>query len=319
MLRIVYAGSPEISAKVLSDLIESKKVDIAFVLTNAPSAKGRHKALEQTPVAKVAIQAGLPVLEPEKLDAAVREQIEKAKPDLLVCFAYGKIFGPKFMGLFPKGGINLHTSLLPKYRGASPVPAAILAGETETGSSVQRIASEMDKGDVLLQKHMPLSGSENSVEVLNYLTGFGSEMILEVLAQLESGSEKPVVQKDEDASYCTVIKKEDGRIDWSQSAIEINAKVRAFYSWPTAFTTLQDSVLTIHEASVLIEDSVDFNIEKAKPGTIIGIDKKNGIVIQTGNGLLAVQNLQKQGKKAMGWIDFINGAKNLEGLCCTNS
>ncbi len=315
MLKIVYAGSPEISAKVLSDLVESKQAEIVCVLTNAPTAKGRHKTLDSTFVAKVAVESGLSVLEPEKLDAEVREKIENLKPDLLVCFAYGKIFGPKFMALFPKGGINLHTSLLPKYRGASPVPSAILAGDTETGSTVQRLAPEMDKGDILLQKKMALSGTENSIEVLDFLSGFGAEMIVDVLHQIEKGQEKPVRQDEEHASYCTVFKKEDGLINWESSAKDICAKVRALYSWPTAFTKLQDSILTIHEACVF-EGSED--IVQKTPGTIIGIDKKQGILIQTGQGILAVQNLQKQGKKAMDWKSFMNGAKNLEGQCCTN-
>ncbi len=314
MLKIVYAGSPDISATVLAELLESKQVEIVCVLTNAPSAKGRHKALEPTPVAQVALTSQLTVLEPEKLGAEVREQIHALKPDLLVCFAYGKIFGPKFMSLFPLGGINLHTSLLPKYRGASPVPSAILAGETETGSTVQRLAPEMDKGDILLQKKMKLDGTENSVDVLNYLTGFGSEMILDVLQQIENGTENPVVQNESDASYCTVFKKEDGIIDWSASAKAICAKIRALYSWPTAFTKLQDSILTIHEANVLEETHEG----SFKIGEIISIDKKMGILIQTGEGVLAVQKLQKQGKKAMLWKDFVNGTKNLEGQCCTN-
>ncbi len=315
MLRIVYAGSPEISATVLSDIISSKEVEVVLVLTNAPSAKGRHKTLEQTPVAQIAKNANIPVLEPEKLDADTRAIIEKAKPDILVCFAYGKIFGPKFMSLFPKGGINLHTSLLPKYRGASPVPSAILAGEKETGSTVQRLAAEMDKGDILLQKRMPLLGTENSTEVLNFLTGFGSEMILEVLTQIEEGTENPIEQNENEASYCSIFKKEDGIIEWGKSAEEICAKVRALYSWPTAFTKLQETFLTIHNASVFQGAPFEGSF---KIGEIIGIDKKQGILIQTGDGVLAVQNLQKQGKKAMNWKDFVNGSKNLEGQCCTN-
>ncbi len=319
MLKIVYAGSPEISATVLEDLIASKSVEITLVLTNAPSAKGRHKTLEATPVAQVARKSNIPVLEPEKLDAAVRTLIEDATPDLLVCFAYGKIFGPKFMALFPRGGINLHTSLLPKYRGASPVPAAILAGDTEIGSTVQRIAPEMDKGDILLQKRKPLNETENSVDILTYFASIGAFMLLDVLQQLESGTEKPILQNDDEASYCTIFKKEDGIIDWSQSAKKISAKVRAFYSWPTAFTFLQSTMLTIHKAAVFDSLGTSYENSREKAGTVIGIDKKSGILIQTGDGILAIQNLQKQGKKAMNWKDFINGAKNLEGQCCTNS
>ena len=143
-MNILYAGSPDISAKVLEDLCELTKenpdFNIVGVLTNPPSAKGRHKELIPTEVAQSAIKYNIPVLEPEKLDADLREKVAALNPDILVCFAYGKLFGPKFMALFPQGGINLHPSLLPKYRGCAPVPAAILNQEKETGITVQKQA-----------------------------------------------------------------------------------------------------------------------------------------------------------------------------------
>ncbi len=318
MLRIVYAGSPDISAKVLLDIINSKQVEISLVLTNTPSAKGRHKTLEQTPVAKIANEANIRVLEPEKLGSDVREIIASTKPDLLVCFAYGKIFGPLFMSLFPQGGINLHASLLPKYRGASPVPAAILAEEMETGNTVQRIARGMDEGDILLQQKIPLNGTETTTSVLNELTQSGATMLLKVIQQIETGTEKPVAQDNSKASYCSIIKKEEGLINWSLSAKQICAKVRAFHGWPTAFTKLQDNIVSIHEACVYEEDENKYKSSSNKSGTILEVNKVKGIIIQTGKGLLAVQNLQKQGKKAMNWKDFVNGMQNLVGMCCTN-
>ena len=319
MLKILYAGSPEISATALQDLINSKKVDIVGILTNAPRAKGRNKAPTQTAVAHVANAAAIPVLEPEKLTEEVRNQIVTLNPDILVCFAYGKIFGPKFMALFPKGGINLHASLLPKYRGASPVPAAILAGETIVGNTVQRIAQEMDTGDILLQKELLLNGSENSVEVLDTLTSYGADMILKVLSDIEENCENAVPQDNTRASYCSIMQKEDGEIDWNDSAINIYAKIKAFYGWPTAYTCVDGTIVTIHNASIYNSTGTEYENNSTTAGTIIGIDKKDGILIKTGKGILSVQNLQKQSKKAMNFKDFINGMKNIQGMTCTNS
>jgi len=319
VLRVLYAGSPDISATVLKDLVDSGKVCIVGVLSNAPSAKGRHKTLESTPVVAVAHLENLCVIEPEKLDGSVREQIAALKPDIIVCFAYGKLFGPKFMALFPLGGINLHASLLPKHRGCAPAPAAILAGDSETGATVQRIAPEMDRGDILLQHTITLDGSENSEDILQSLTLMGTDMLLEVLVALESGKERAVAQKEADASYCTMLKKEDGLIDWTRTAVDVSAQVRAMYPWPGAFTYLDGALLSIHHAQVFdFVDSV-YVAGHSVPGTVLGVDKECGILVQTGKGILAVQNLQKQGKKAMHWKDFINGMQNLIGACCTNS
>ena len=319
MLKILYAGSPEISATALQDLIDSKSVEIVGVLTNAPRAKGRNKTPTQTPVAQVANNAGIPVLEPEKLTEPERNQIAALNPDIIVCFAYGKIFGPKFMALFPKGGINLHASLLPKYRGASPVPAAILAGESVLGNTVQRIAQEMDTGDILLQKELQLNGTENSVEVLDTLTSYGAEMILQVLSNIENNCENPIPQDNSLASYCSIMQKEDGEINWNDSAFNIHSKIRAFYGWPTAYTGLDGTIVTIHNANIYNSIGTDYENDSNVPGTIIGVDKKAGILVKTGEGILSVQNLQKQSKKAMNFKDFINGMKNIQGMTCTNS
>ncbi|MFI3256892.1 MAG: methionyl-tRNA formyltransferase [Spirochaetales bacterium] len=318
MLKILYAGSPDVSAGVLTDLINSKKVTIVAVLTNAPSAKGRHKTPQQTPVAQVAVNAGIPVLEPERITEDVRNRIAEYQPDILVCFAYGKIFGPKCMSLFPLGGINLHTSLLPKFRGASPVCAAILAGEKETGVTVQRIAPEMDTGDILLQHRLTLSGTENSQEILFKLAESGGNMLNEVLNNIENGTEIAIKQNESDATYCAVLKKEDGIIDWEKTADEICTLVRAVYSWPGAFTSIDNTLLTLHKASVFDKADSLFNEKNAPPGTLLGTDKESGILFQTGKGILAVQILQKHGKKTMQWKDFANGMHNLVGMCCIN-
>ena len=317
-MNILYAGSPDISAKVLEDLYllteNNPDFNIVGVLTNPPSAKGRHKELVPTEVAQIAIKYQLPVLEPEKLDAELREKVSALNPDILVCFAYGKIFGPKFMALFPQGGINLHPSLLPKYRGCAPVPAAILNQEEETGITVQKLALEMDSGDVLLQVKIPLDFTETSESLLNDAANRGGELFYKVLCDIKDGKANGVPQDSSQATYCEMLKKEDGLIDWTKSAKEISAKIRAYYPWPSSFTMYKDLQLKIHRATVFQgEYSGEASSENSVPGTVLGLDKKSGILIQTGDGILAVENLQLQAKKAMDFKDFLNGNKDFIG------
>lgn len=320
LLRIIFAGSPNISSVLLKDLLEKQGnfYKVVGVLTNPPSVQKRKSTLIPTPVEEVArkyqadnnISEGCDwgIFTPLKLDGECREKIQSLNPDLLVCFAYGKIFGPKFMALFPKGGINVHPSLLPKYRGCAPVPAAILALEKQTGITVQRLAQEMDTGDVLLQKIIDLDGTENSESLLDFCAESSCPMVQEVLEKIADGSVVGTPQEGE-PSYCTMLKKEDGLIDWSKTAEEIDGQIRAFYPWPSTFTKVGENQLQIHCAKLYYGDVKTTGC----PGKVLKADKQNGILVETGNGILALENLQWQTKKAMGWKDFINGAKDFEG------
>ncbi|MBQ1198092.1 MAG: methionyl-tRNA formyltransferase, partial [Spirochaetaceae bacterium] len=291
MLKIVYCGSPEIAALPLKELFEDKTHQIVAVLTNPPSMKGRKGDLVPTPVEMVAreFQAqgrNVEILTPEKLDSSVREKISSLNPDILVCFAYGKIFGPKFLELFPMGAINLHPSLLPKYRGCAPVPAAILNQDKITGITIQRLVQQMDAGDILLQKELVIQDDDNSETVLNKASSQGGKLFLEVLNQIENKTEKPVPQDESQATYCRMLEKEDGKIDWSKSANEIDAKIRAFYPWPGAFTKVGENILKIHSCSVFDMEKfettnitvADCSVQKLSsisgkiPGTVLGVD-----------------------------------------------
>ena len=171
MIKIIFAGSPDAARVTLERLFDAQSTcdfEIAGVLSNPPSAKGRHKDLIPTPVAAFASEKGIPVFTPEHLDGAARESISPLGADLLVSFAYGHIFGPKFLALFPLGGVNLHPSLLPKYRGCTPVPAAILNRDKETAVSLQTLSLKMDEGDILAQTIVELNGTETSESLLNY-------------------------------------------------------------------------------------------------------------------------------------------------------
>lgn len=335
MVRILYAGSPEAAAIPLFHLGRSescgKDFAIAGVLTNPPSAQGRSKALIPTPVAQAARQletelgCTIPVLTPEKLDAAARDAVAELKPDLLVCFAYGKIFGPKFLALFPLGGINLHPSLLPLYRGCAPIPAAILDQQSQTGVSVQKLAQEMDSGDILSQVVLPLTGTETADSLLLQAAEIGGRQLEEVIVTTarNGGLPEGTPQDGTKATYCQMMRKEEGAICWKDSAAAIDAKIRAFTPWPGAFTCALGTTLKLHQATVYRKD-LPPHIQSAHPappapGTVLGTDKAAGILIQTGDGILCVTNLQWQTKKAMDWKDFMNGSGNFIGCHCSFS
>jgi methionyl-tRNA formyltransferase len=321
-MRLLFAGSPGIAVPALRSLFsfvdENADFELAGVLTNPDSSKGRSGTPLPTEIGELAEslsvarnetgKAPFAILKPEKLDAGFREQVAALKPDLLVSFAYGHIFGPKFLALFPLGGINIHPSLLPKYRGPTPIPAAILARDTETGISIQRLAPEMDSGDILIQERVTLNGRETTASLSEVMAEKAAELLPATLRGLRAGTLHAVSQNDEQASYCSLITKEQGRIDWGKSAVEIDARIRAFDPWPLCWTTHGDKQLFILKANVL-EDS-GFSTE---PGLVLGIDKQRGILVQTGNGLLAVTELQYQTKKALPWRDFLNGARNFIG------
>ena len=189
MIRVLYAGSPEASAVTLKLLVEKASAsgyEIAGVLTNSPTAKGRHKELVPTPVGLAARELGLPVFEPEHLDTAAREAVKEINPDIMVVFAYGHIFGPKFMELFRFGGINLHPSARPVYRGCTPVNAAILNGDKETAFTIQKVSKALDEGNILAQEKVILTGNETAGSLLNDAAVKGAELITGILSETSS-------------------------------------------------------------------------------------------------------------------------------------
>ena len=250
----------------------------------------------------------IPQLKPEKLDGRAREEVAALDPDILVSFAYGRIFGPRFLELFPYGGINIHPSLLPKYRGATPIPAAILAGEKETGICVQKLALEMDAGDILARESFALSGRETTLSLSEMSGERAAGMLRELLANFAPALAAARSQEGE-ASYCRQIKKEEGIIDWSKSAAQIDAQIRAYTPWPLSFTCLGEDALFILEAQPFATRTE----ASAAPGTVLGTDREKGILIQTGAGVLAVSRLQWQAKKALDWKAFCNGARDFIG------
>ena len=320
MIKILFAGSPDAARLTLERLTEAQKnfgFEIAGVLSNPPSAKGRHKALVPTPVAAFAAEKGIPVFTPEHLDGKAREEISPLGAELLVCFAYGHIFGPKFLSLFPLGGINLHPSALPKYRGCTPVPAAILNRDESTAVTIQTLGLKMDEGDILAQTEVKLNGRENAEGLLNYSAEEGARLICELIKKADSLGKLPEgAPQSGEASYTGIITKEDGRINWKESAAVLDAKIRAYYPEPGCWCIENGSSLRILEAGIFTgecENICESNIDNSAAGTVLAFSKSDGILIKTGDGILAVRKLQRQGKNVMDYKNFMNGARNFIG------
>jgi methionyl-tRNA formyltransferase len=306
-MKVIFAGTPEFSCPSLSALAE--EFEVCAVLTACDLPKGRGRKLTPSPVADLAESFDIPTLKFSTIGKEARETVTAMTPDLLIAVAYGRIFGPRFLATFGLGGINVHPSLLPKYRGPAPIPAAILAGESETGVTVQKIALEMDAGDVLMQETIQLRGDETTGSLTERCSHIGATLLVQTVRSMENDTTAPERQIESDATYCTLIEKDAGRIDWTLPAKQIDRMIRGYSPWPTAFTTLRGQRLSILSATVLekSDESKKAEDHDAGPGVVTDIDKQRGILVQTGSGSLAVDYLQLQSKKPNRFRDFLNG------------
>jgi methionyl-tRNA formyltransferase len=312
-VRVLFAGTPEIAVPSL-DALAGSPHEIVGVLTAVDRPTGRGRRTAAGPVKERAVSLGLPILQPDRLGSEIRRAVGELKPDLLVCVAYGRIFGPKFLSLFELGGINLHPSLLPKYRGPAPIPAAILGGDTQTGVTIQALALEMDAGDILAQKSVMLSGTETTETLTTHLSGIGAQMLVGVVQSLADGTVTSRPQNAADATSTGLISKADGEIDWTSPADVIERSVRAFYPWPLAFTTFKGQRLNILEStSISVGDESPETAPDGGPGTVVRVDTERGILVETGNGKLALTRLQLQSRKALSFTSFQNGVHDFVG------
>lgn len=327
-MKILYAGSPQASQITLSILYDKQKecgFEIAGVLSNPPSAKGRHKELIPTSVASFAMEKNIPLFTPEHLDKECRDVILPLGADLLVSFAYGHIFGPKFLALFPAGGVNVHPSFLPKYRGCTPVPAAILNSDDKTAVTVQTLSLKMDEGNILKQREIILDGTETGESLLNDCAKIGAELLCELLREMTSSVDKKYslpsgFAQSGEPSYTSMISKQDGKIDWSEDARKIEAKVRAYYPEPGTWCLENQMPLRILQAANISNEDFfaisDVNkkvFENSENGKVMSFKKGLGIFVKAGSRVLVVKTLQRQGKKAMNYQDFLNGARDFIG------
>lgn len=319
MLRVLYAGSPEAAKITLEGLVRCSHengFEIVGVLSNPPSAQGRHKTLVPTPVAEFAQANEIPVFTPEHLDAECREKVSEVKADILVCFAYGHIFGPKFLSLFKYGGMNLHPSALPLYRGCTPVNAAILNGDSSTAFTVQTVGLKMDEGNILAQKIVELNGTETAGGLLNDAALCGVDLISGLLKTVSETLSMPegIVQEGE-PSYTGIITKDMAKIDWNLPSSKIDCMVRAYSPEPCTWTLEKELPLKIISGfSMTEEEASQFSVSAdCQSGTVQAFVKSKGILIRCGKGFFAVTKLQRQGKNPMDYKSFMNGVRDFIG------
>jgi methionyl-tRNA formyltransferase len=311
-MRIVFAGSPAIAVPSLEALAAA--FTVVGVLTNPDRKKGRGKQMSATEVKIKALELGIPVIQHEHLYRQAREEIAALQPDLLVSFAYGRIFGPRFLSLFPLGGVNVHPSLLPSYRGCAPIQAAILSGDRSTGITIQKIALKMDTGDILSQLPIGLDGRETTETLSDTVSHLSPELLVRTLKEYRSSGITPVAQDDGLATYCTFVDRSDALIDWSDSASKISSAIRAYYPWPKAFTHFHDRVLMLTYALPYDGELPGVPLEDTMvPGMVLGASGSAGLIVATGSGLLGVTRLQLQSKKEMDWKAFMNGNPGIIG------
>ncbi|MGK8933113.1 methionyl-tRNA formyltransferase [Pluralibacter gergoviae] len=301
-LRIIFAGTPDFAARHLDALLSSGH-QIAGVFTQPDRPAGRGKKLMPSPVKALAEEKGLPVFQPVSLRPEENQQlVADLQADVMVVVAYGLIL-PKAVLTMPRlGCINVHGSLLPRWRGAAPIQRALWAGDSETGVTIMQMDVGLDTGDMLHKLACPITAEDTSATLYDKLAELGPQGLIETLKQLASGTATPEVQDEARVTYAEKLSKEEARIDWTLSAAQLERCIRAFNPWPMSWFEIEGQPVKVWAASV-IADAAD-----AAPGTILDVSKQ-GIRVATGDGILNLLSLQPAGKKAMSAQDLLNSRR----------
>lgn len=299
-MKIVFMGTPDFASGALKALIGAGH-EITAVYTQPDKPKGRGKEVQMTPVKVVALEHGIPVYQPRRIrEAAEIEILRQIPADIFVVAAFGQILSQEILDMPKFGCVNIHASLLPKYRGAAPIQWAVIDGEEKTGVTIQQMNAGIDTGDILYTKEYVLDPKETGASLFDKLMVLGAEAIVEALPLIEAGKITPVPQNEAEATHAAKLTKQLGEMDFGKSAVELERLVRGLNSWPSAYTFFRGKQLKIWAAEVV--DSVD----EATPGTIIAVDKQS-ITVAAGHGGLQILELQIEGKKRMACKDFLLG------------
>lgn len=321
-MKIVFMGTPDFSAAVLERLHKSYPVSVAVTSPDKPT--GRGYKTQPSPLKVMAESLNIPVLQFAKVSKEGIDDIKSLKPDIVVTAAFGQILSEEFLNIPKYGVLNVHASLLPKYRGSSPIQHAILNDENETGVTIMRTVKAVDAGDILLAKKLEIGKNETAGELFDRLAVLGGEAIVEAISLLESGKAAFVPQNESEATHCSMISKADGKIDFDKftSASEIDRFVRAMTPWPSAYTTVGGKTLKVYKTQAIdgMEDMMyilagysnklrlQFEPDMIKQnGTVVSADSEMGLVI-AGNGyLLRLKEIQLEGSRRMTDVEFLNG------------
>lgn len=310
-MKVIFMGTPDFSVGTLAALVEAGH-EVVLAVTQPDKPKGRGKEMQYTPVKEYALEKGIPVYQPEKVRRPeCIEELKKYQADVCVVIAFGQILPKEILEMTPYGCINVHASLLPKYRGAAPIQWAIINGENVSGVTTMQMDEGLDTGDMLEKAEVPLGEKITGGELHDLLAEAGAKLCVQTLEKLEKGELKPEKQGETPTAYARMLDKKLGNIDWTRPAVEIERLIRGLNPWPSAYTTWNEKTMKIWDADVVDEEKT------AEPGTIIEVTKQT-FSVQTGEGALSINELQIPGKKKMSADAFLRGyqVKTGEKLGC---
>ena len=297
-MRVVFMGTPDIAATCLKKIL-ADGFDVVGVYTQPDRPKGRHMKLVASPVKEVAVAAGIPVFQPEHFrEEETVTELRELKPDICAVVAYGRILPQKVLDVPPLGCINIHASVLPKYRGSAPYQWAVLDGLAQTGVTAMYLSREMDAGDIIDVSKTPIGENETAGELLDRLAVLGAELLSKTLKRFESGKVSAVPQNEAEVSYAPMLDKSICPIDWTKTAQQVHNHVRGLHPWPVATMELQGKTFKVH-ATHVVEGS-------GRPGEILGLTK-TGLRVACGEGAVEILSLQAEGGKRMAAPDYFRG------------
>ena len=306
-MRLLFCGTPQFAVPTLKHLLAQPDFELLAVITQPDRARGRGHQISFSPVKEIALAANLPVHQPEKIRAPeVQELLQNYSPDFIVIIAYGQIIPARLLPISKHGWINLHASLLPKYRGAAPINWAIVNGETRTGLTAMRIDAGMDTGEILLQHELEIGAKETAPELAARLSEAGAPLMVDTLRGLAAGKITPRPQDHSLATLAPILKRDDGRIDWNRTATEIYNRIRGFTPWPGSY-----SVFRGHSCHLWAEP-VSNKKRDAPPGTLL-LEGDELLVVCGGATLLGLLAVQLEGRNRVSALEFANGARLKSG------
>ena len=304
-MRIVFAGTPDFAATALTALLAAH-VNVVGVYTQPDRPAGRGRKLLPGPVKQVALKAGIAVFQPENFKTEeARQQLAELQPDVMIVAAYGLILPTSVLSIPLHGCLNIHASLLPRWRGAAPIQRAIAAGDKTSGITIMQMDKGLDTGAMLLKVATPIQRDDTGGSLHDRLANLGGEAIVTALQLLQQNKLQPEPQQDDQACYAHKLAKQEGQIDWHADALAIERLIRAFNPWPGTFTDLGDQRIRLHLAQ-----AVEAGSHQASPGTVLS-RQREGIDIACGNGILRVSHVQLPGARAQSVNDLINGGKQI--------
>ena len=302
-MKIIFMGTPDFAVGTLEALIEAGH-EVVLAVTQPDKPKGRGKEMQYTPVKECALKHDIPVFQPIRVrEAECIEELRKYNADIMVVVAFGQILPKEILEMCTYGCVNVHASLLPKYRGSAPIQWAIIDGEEVTGVTTMQMDEGLDTGDMLLKTEIPVEPKETGGSLFDKLAQAGAKLCVETLEALQNGTVTPIPQGETTTAYAKMLDKQLGDINWNKTAVEIERLIRGLTPWPSAYTNWNEKVMKIWDAEV---SDIDVEMEDAKPGTIVKVEK-DAFYVQTGEGLLKVCELQIPGKKRMDAGAFLRG------------